>query len=71
MRDPKRLAPFYEKLWAGHMQLPDWRFAQLMCNFCAYYGTNFNNLFYMEDAEFDEKFTNYCNAVTCKEESNE
>ena len=52
MRDPERLAPFYEKLWAMHMQFPDWRFTQLMSNFCRWWQQDFDGIFYMEDDEF-------------------
>ena len=63
MRDPERLAPFYEKLWAVHMQFPDWRFTQLMSNFCQWYGSDMNELFYMEEERFVETLVDFCKVM--------
>ena len=63
MRDPERLAPFYEKLWAVHMQFPDWRFIQLMSNFCQWYGSDMNELFYMEEERLVETLADFCKAM--------
>lgn len=63
MRDPERLAPFYEKLWAVHMQFPDWRFTQLMSNFCQWYGSDMNELFYMEEERLVETLADFCKAM--------
>ena len=62
MRDPERLAPFYEKLWAIHMQFPDWRFTQLMSNFCRWSGGGIQEIFYMEEDRFIETLTDFCKA---------
>ena len=63
MRDPERLAPFYEKLWAVHMQLPDLRFTQLMSNFCQWYGSDMNELFYMEEERLVETLADFYKAM--------
>ena len=63
MRDPERLGLFYEKLWAIHMQFPDWRFTQLMDNFCRWYGGDINDLFYMEEGQFIEALTDFYKAM--------
>lgn len=63
MRDPERLAPFYEKLWAIHMQFPDWRFTQLMSNFCQWYGSDMNELFYTEEEQFVEALADFYKAM--------
>lgn len=68
MRDPERLAPFYEKLWAVHMQFPDWRFTQLMSNFCQWYGSDMNELFYMEEERFVETLVDFCKVMNERRE---
>lgn len=68
MRDPERLAPFYEKLWAVHMQFPDWRFTQLMSNFCQWYGSDMNELFYMEEERFVETLVDFCKVINERRE---
>lgn len=63
MRDPERLGLFYEKMWALHMQFPDWRFTQLMDNFCWWYDDDMNRLFYIEDDEFIDLLTDFYKAM--------
>lgn len=55
MRDPERMKTFLseiEKLWK---RVPDWRFAQLMCNFIREYG----DPFYLEEEQFLKALKNY------------
>ena len=65
MRDPKRLAGFYETMGKIHAEfLPDWRFGQLMQNFIGWhyqkYGTD---VFYVEEEKMLERFSSYVNEI--------
>ena len=60
MRDIKRLDSFYEKLKKIHQELPDWRFAQLICNFADWYG---GDIFYMEEDRFLNLLEQYINSL--------
>ena len=69
MRDPKRIKPFLEKLgqlWETNC--PDWRFGQLMVNFC---GTLLRDPFFYEEDEFIDALKNYFSPQPIKQTEEE
>ena len=54
MRNPNRIEPFCNMLAKEWSKVPDWRFGQLIENFKRY-GCSTEDLFYMEDDEFEKK----------------
>ncbi len=68
MRDPERLTKFYREMRNLHRDnLPDLRIGQLILNFIGWYESKYHSdFFYLEDAQFVEKFKEYihvCNNV--------
>lgn len=61
MRDPKRIYPATQALAEIWMNLPDWRFGQLMNNFKASMEREGRDIFYMEEDEFIHRLREYVN----------
>ena len=55
MRDPKRIKPFLAELGECWQKVPDWRFGQLIANFCYWLG----DPFFYEDDELIKKLKEY------------
>lgn len=55
-RDTRRIKPFLERLEKVWMNVPDWRFGQLMCNVLNSMPTD---PFFSEDDKMIEYFENY------------
>ena len=52
MRDPNRIKPFLETIAKCWVQVPDWRFGQLIENLKR--RLDIKDLFYIEDKELEE-----------------
>ena len=59
MRDPKRIYPTTQALADIWLDLPDWRFGQLMYNFQATMKREGRDIFFMEEAEFVQRLREY------------
>ena len=59
MRDPKRIYPTTQAIADIWLDLPDWRFGQLMYNFHATMQREGRDIFYMEEAEFIQRLREY------------
>lgn len=55
-RDIKRIKPFLERLEKVWLNVPDWRFGQLMCNML---GSMSRDPFFPEDDEMIEHFEKF------------
>ena len=59
MRDPKRIYPTTQAVAEIWMNLPDWRFGQLMYNFKTAMEREGRDIFYMEEDEFVQRLREY------------
>jgi hypothetical protein len=59
MRDPKRIYPTTQAIADIWLDLPDWRFGQLMYNFQATMAREGRDIFFMEEAEFVQRLREY------------
>ena len=59
MRDPKRIYPTTQSVAEIWMNLPDWRFGQLMYNFKTAMEREGRDIFYMEEDEFVQRLREY------------
>ena len=66
MRNPDRIYPFCNRLAAAWMELPDWRFGQLMCNLLGDMAGNGRDPFFPEEDEMIDYIEQYIARVIGK-----